>query len=103
MALLASEPWIAPARISNSTGVDKAAVSRSLRDLREAGLVEASAATPGRRRSVVALTAEGVALHDRLVVVAKEREGRLLEGFSAQERVQLLAFIERMQAALDRI
>lgn len=103
MALLAAEPWIAPVRISELTGLDKAAVSRSLRNLREIGLVEASETAPRRRRSVVALTAAGVALHDQLVVAAKDRERRLLEGFTAQDRAQLLAFVERMLTALDAL
>ncbi len=101
MALLAAESWIAPVRISEATGLDKAAVSRSLRDLRAAGLVEATAPTSGSRRSVVALTAAGVALHDQLVVVARERERRLLNGFTGQERAQLLVYVERMLTALD--
>jgi DNA-binding MarR family transcriptional regulator len=101
MAVLASEPWIAPVRIAEATGLDKAAVSRSLRDLRQAGIVEASATAPGKRRSVVALTVAGVALHDQMVVLAKQRERGLLGDFTAPERAQLLAYIARMLSAID--
>ena len=103
MALLAAEPWIAPVRIAESTGLDKAAVSRSLRDLREAGLVEASGEAPARRRSVLALTPEGLKLHDELAAAARERERRLLEGFSAPERAHLQDYIGRMLRTIDEL
>jgi DNA-binding MarR family transcriptional regulator len=103
LALLGAEPWLAPVRISEMTGLDKAAVSRTLRSLREAGLVEANGEAPVRRRSVFALTAAGLALHDRLVEAAMARERRLLQGFSAEERAQFQDFVERMLKALDEL
>jgi len=103
MALIAAEPWIAPVRIAESTGLDKAAVSRSLRDLREAGLVEASGEAPSRRRSVLALTPEGLRLHDLLAEAARVRERRLLEGFSGPERAALQDYVARMLRAVDEL
>jgi len=103
MALIAGEPWIAPVRIAESTGLDKAAVSRSLRDLREAGLVEASGEAPSRRRNVLALTPEGLRLHDELAAAARERERRLLEGFSVPERAVLQDYVARMLRAIDTL
>src|SRR5271165_6660914 len=93
VALLAAEPWIAPVRIRESTGLDKAAVSRSLRDLAKAGLVEVRGGKPNRRRLPVALTSKGLAVHDRIVGVALARQELLLKGFSADERAQLRDFI----------
>lgn len=101
MALLAAEPWIAPVRIAESTGLDKAAVSRSLRDLREAGLVEANG--EARRRAALALTPEGLRLHDGLAEAARERERRLLEGFSGPERAHLQDYIGRMLRAIEEL
>ncbi len=103
IALLAGEPWIAPVRICEATGLDKAAVSRSLRDLAKAGLVEVRAGEPNRRRLPVALTAKGLAAHDRIVIVALERQERLLKGFSSDERAQLRAFIARMRREVETI
>lgn len=97
VALLAAEPWIAPGRISEAIGLDKAAVSRSLRDLLKAGLVEAEPGEPNRRRVPVALTAKGLAVHDRAIGYASEREERLLKTFSPEERAQLRDFIARMR------
>jgi len=103
MALLAAEPWIAAVRIAEATGLDKAAVSRSLQVLRAAVLVEASGEAPPRRRRVFALTAAGLALHDSLVEAAHARERRLLRDFSAEERAQLQDFVERMLKAVDEL
>jgi DNA-binding MarR family transcriptional regulator len=103
VALLAGEPWIAPVQICEATGLDKAAVSRSLRDLAKAGLIEVRSEEPHRRRLPVALTAKGLAVHDRVVDVALMREERLLKGFSAEERTQLRDFIARMQQEADAI
>ena len=103
MALLAAEPWLAPVRIAESTGLDKAAVSRSLQSLRMAGLVEASPGETPRRRSAMALTSAGLELHDRLVELALERERRLLAGFTDEERALLHGFVERMLGAVERL
>ena len=101
LALLAGEPWIAPVRICEATGLDKAAVSRSLRDLVNAGLIEVQKSPPNRRRLPVALTAKGLAVHDRIVSVALLRQEQLLRGFSPEEREQLRDFIRRMRVEAD--
>lgn len=101
LALLAGEPWIAPVRICEATGLDKAAVSRSLRDLVNAGLIEVQKSPPNRRRLPVALTAKGLAVHDRIVSVALLRQEQLLRSFSPEEREQLRDFIRRMRVEAD--
>jgi DNA-binding MarR family transcriptional regulator len=98
MALVAAEPWISAARICAATGLDKAAVSRSVHDLAKTGLIEVRPDNADQRRQVIALTRKGVALHDRIVKLAIAREQKLLEGFSASERKTLLAFLIRLQA-----
>lgn len=103
IALLAGEPWIAPVKICEATGLDKAAVSRSLRHLVGAGLVELRGGETSRRRLPLALTAKGLAVHDEIVEVARRREARLLEGFSPEERAQLLDFIARMRRAAEAL
>lgn len=100
IALLASEPWLPPVKICDATGLDKAAVSRSLRDLAEAGLIETMGDGVAQRRLPVVLTGRGLAIHDEIVVHARERERTLLKGFTAAEREQLRDFIARMQREL---
>ena len=101
MAMLASEPWISAVRICSATGLDKAAVSRSVRALQSTGLIDIQPDPTDQRRQSVALTRKGVALHDRIVKLAIEREERLLQGFSAGERKRLLEFLVRLQARVQ--
>jgi DNA-binding MarR family transcriptional regulator len=100
LAALGAEPWIAPARIAEASGLDKAAVSRALGALRAAGWVESDGG-PALRGGALALTPAGLALHDRLVEAAAERQRRLLAGFSAEERAQFASYIARMTATAE--
>lgn len=101
IALLAYEPWIAPVRIAEATGLDKGAVSRSLRDLAAAGIVEIAGGKANQRRLPVALTAKGLSLHDKIVKIALARQERLLAGFSERERATLRGFLARMRTQVE--
>lgn len=84
--------------VCQRSGLDKAAVSRSLKLLEDAGMVETDKEGGDARGRSMRLTEKGDELHDRLIVVALEREARLLTGFSDQERALLLSFIARLHA-----
>ena len=96
MALLATEPWISAGRICDVIGLDKAAVSRSVRGMQAAGIVDLQRG--GDPRQSIALTRKGLALHDRIVKISLARERQLLKGFSAAERKLLINFLSRMHA-----
>jgi DNA-binding MarR family transcriptional regulator len=100
---LAIEPGIPAQRICEVIILDKGAVSRSVATLVAAGHV--AERTDGRdaRRQLLELTASGYALHDRLIAVAIAREQLMLEGFTAQERGQLVDFLRRLQARLPEL
>lgn len=95
MALLATEPWITAGRVCDVIGLDKAAVSRSVREMKKIGIVEAD---EDQYRQLIALTRKGLALHDRIVKLSLEREQQLLKSFSAAERKTLINFLSRMHA-----
>jgi len=101
MALLAAEPWINAGRICVSTGLDKAAVSRSVRELEHMGLIEVRPDQSDQRRQIIALTRKGLSLHDRIVKLAIAREKKLLEVLSANERKMLLEILVRLQAQVQ--
>jgi DNA-binding MarR family transcriptional regulator len=103
MALLAIEPWIPAGRISEVIGLDKAAISRSVRDMVTQGLVETQVQENDQRRQFIALTREGVAIHDRIVDIALERERALLAEFSDEERHTLVSLLAIMHARLSII
>ncbi len=97
MALLASEPWIRATRVCQATGLDKAAVSRSVRDMQEMGLVEVHLDPADQRRQCIALTRKGLSHHDKIVELARQREAHLLQDFTDAERQTLLDFLARME------
>ncbi len=102
IALLAAEPWIVASRICNSTGLDKAAVSRCVRTLKRMGLIDIAPDRDDQRKQLIALTGKGVALHDRIVELAVAREQALLEGLTARERKTLLRLLMHLQKQLRK-
>lgn len=103
MALLAAEPWVAASHICNSTGLDKAAVSRCVRSLQGLGLIDIALDRQDQRKQFIALTPKGVALHDRIVELALAREQALLEGLSESERKTLLRLLIHLQKRLRAV
>lgn len=100
LSQLAIEPGITGNRICQVIGLDKAAVSRSLRLLERKGLVSAAADPRDTRRRSISLTPAGYELHDRIIVVALERERRLLEVLTATETETLRSLLRRLQGRL---
>ena len=100
MALLAREAWVTPKRVSDSTGLDKGAVSRSIHSMHAAGIVEVRPDQYDRRSQILALTAKGLRLHDRMVKLARKREQILLGGFSEKERSLLVQFLTRLESRI---
>jgi len=97
LALLAVEDKITANRICQVIGLDKSAVSRSLQTLEKAGHICGEVDSQDARRYAVSLTAEGKALHDRVLKVALERERRLLSDFTRTEIDTLVNLLGRMQ------
>lgn len=103
MALLAIEPWMVSGRITEVYGFDKAAVSRSITTLQSRGLVEIRFQRNNNRRQYIALTAEGLELHDRIVGIALARERQLVSDLDAAERQTLINLLKRMSAQIPRL
>ena len=103
MALLAVEPWITAGRICEVIGLDKAGVSRSVYFLTQKGLVETRYRDNNNRRQFVALTRAGIALHDRIALVARARAEQLLAGFSDEERATAVRLLTRMHENLPLV
>jgi DNA-binding MarR family transcriptional regulator len=99
---LGAEPGRSAARIAEISGVDKSVVSRAVTELERQGLISAQAEPPGRQ-TALRLTPAGQALHDRGVLRADERELRLLDGFSLEDRDRLVDFLKRLTGNLERL
>jgi len=103
MSLLAIEPWIQASRVDEVVGMDKGAVSRSLRGLEKSGLVMTRRNVVDPRRREMALTPAGREMHDKIARIALARESVLLSGFSEEERDVLLGFMVRMRRNLSEL
>jgi DNA-binding MarR family transcriptional regulator len=101
LAQLGAEPWSTGAQLSQTIGLDKASISRSLRLLEYRGLIQTRSG--GGRRQEAALTGEGWAVHGRILEVARAREDSLLEGFAPGEVDTLVELLQRLLANLPRV
>jgi DNA-binding MarR family transcriptional regulator len=103
MSLLAIETDIPAQRICQVIGFDKALVSRTVRLLEEQKYVTVTADDHDNRRTVIALTAAGLAVHDQVINAAFARERLLLQDFSEAEVATLLTFLHRMHRSIDAV
>lgn len=95
LVLLTREPGASVGQAARVTGIDKAAVSRSLQRLQTAGLATSEALGDDERRKSWQLTDAGHALHAKLLPRALERQRDLLEGFSQREVQEFTAYLQR--------
>jgi DNA-binding MarR family transcriptional regulator len=96
---LGRRPQITAARLAEVIGVDPAAVSRALRELKTRKLVEEA---KGPVRSL-ALTADGQTLRTQVETISDERETRMLNGFTDAEADKMFQYLERMLAQMDEV
>jgi DNA-binding MarR family transcriptional regulator len=100
LAQLAIAPDISASRLCAVIGLDKGAASRGMQRLGTLGLV--TFADDGRVRRA-RLTPAGRRLHERMLVVALERERRLLAPLDEGERTTLQALLARLEAQLPEV
>jgi DNA-binding MarR family transcriptional regulator len=95
MNLLDGTEGITVNEIARRAHVDKAWVSRSLRELQKSGLLTRRSPREDSRLSVVALSARGRALLEQVRPMAAAREARLLAGI---DRAGFKADLDRLMA-----
>jgi DNA-binding MarR family transcriptional regulator len=98
MWVLAIEPRITARRASQIMGLDKAAASRAVAALERRGLVRAALDPRDSRQRLIELSEEGLKLHGRIMLVARERERRMLLPFTKEEVRVLIGLLRRMHA-----
>lgn len=103
LSMLAVENGITANRICQVIGLDKSAVSRSLQALEASGYVGSRVDPGDARRNTVSLTEAGRALHDRVLLVALERERRLLSGLSSEEVDTLIELLGRLHGQVTHV
>jgi DNA-binding MarR family transcriptional regulator len=97
---LAAVPGASASRLCAEIGLDKGAASRGLQRLAALGLIGLD--EDGRVRRA-RLTPSGRRLHDRMLVVALERERRLLAPLGPAERETLRGLLARLEAQLPEV
>lgn len=98
MVMLALEPGVTAKRISEVVGVDKAAISRSIKILAAAGLIEPTPDTAGRRSQDYRLSPAGQEFHDRLQSKMAGLERCLVARLGAEELDVLVDLLQRLLA-----
>ncbi|WP_028295139.1 MarR family winged helix-turn-helix transcriptional regulator [Oceanobacter kriegii] len=96
LALLKVEPCISPNRMCQVIGLDKAAVSRSIKQMQQQQLVTVLEDPTDARKSLVELTDRGQALHDQVFEVAIKREQLLLEELAVEDREALIRILNHL-------
>lgn len=103
LVMLAREPGSSVSHASRTIGIDKAAVSRSLKRLEKTGLVRSHTAGPDDRRRDWSLTGKGTRLHAKVLDLALDRQKKLLAGFSRDEVQAFTAYLARFLDNLDAL
>ena len=103
MTQLALEPGIPASRICQVIGFNKGPVSRTLAVMQKRGLVTIRTDPSDGRTHSISLTAKGRTIHDKVIVVALEREKRLLSCLKADEREVLIDLLRRLHNNLGAV
>jgi DNA-binding MarR family transcriptional regulator len=92
LAVLANHPDLSAAEVAERTAMDKVAVSRAVNALLGRRRIERRFSDNDRRRSMLRMSAEGRAVYERVVPVARGYEQNLMASLDPADR-----------AAFDRI
>lgn len=103
VASLGRRPPMSVARLAEAVGQDKGQISRALAGLVSRKLIAKSANPKDSREVLVSLTPAGLAAHDAIVLGAQDRNRQLLEQLNPGEFETLLAQIDRLTAAAEKM
>jgi DNA-binding MarR family transcriptional regulator len=99
MAILGEETNISAVEVAERSAMDKVAVSRAVKVLLEAGYIERHFSREDKRRSVLALSKQGLEVYEKVVPLALSYERALLDGLSNQEQ----GFLDKILNKLNDI
>jgi DNA-binding MarR family transcriptional regulator len=103
VASLGRRPPMSVARLAEAVGQDKGQISRALAGLVSRKLIAKAANPKDSREVLVSLTPAGLAAHDAIVQGAQDRNRQLREQLSAGEFETLMAQIDRLTAAAEKM
>ena len=100
LTMLAVEPNINAQRIIELIGLDKAGVSRTIKQLHEKALLTVTPDPQDLRSNTLQLTASGQALYDEVLIAAQEREQKLLAEFNHMESENLIYLLNKLHTGV---
>ena len=103
MAVLGRFGPLSANQVCRRTAMDKVRVSRAVARLVARNLVARRPDPHDRRRAVLRLAAQGRAIHDRIVPLARAREARLLDALSPDERTTLDRLLAKLQTRAEEL
>lgn len=98
LAVISQKDRMAARDVVAMTPLDKMAVSRAVVALEEKGLVRRSEHPEDRRVALLALSAEGRAVFNRIARLALDFEKQLVDELSPEERRRLRESLSRLEA-----
>lgn len=96
IAVLGRYPGLSANAVAERTAMDKVAVSRAVARLLARGLLQREVHGGDRRRSVLALSAEGLRIHGLVAPLALDCERELLSPLDPAERETLARLLARI-------
>jgi DNA-binding MarR family transcriptional regulator len=100
LSMLALNPTVPASHLSALSGINKSVISRTLKLLVERGYVNLRPDAADRRKELLSLTHEGLALHNEMIVTVLEHERLLFKGFSESDQ---LAMVTQLRQMLDNV
>jgi len=98
MAVLGnSEEPLSAGEIVKRSSIDKVKVSRAIAGLTRAGYLERRVDDEDRRKVALQLTRSGTYVFEELVEKVRALEDQLLDGFSDEEKAQLMSMMARVR------
>lgn len=103
IAVLGRFSGLSANEVAERTAMDKVAVSRAVARLLERGLIARDTHGDDRRRSVLALSDDGLDVHAQIAPLALDIEQRLLDGLDEGERDTLQRLLDKLGSGLTRL
>ena len=103
LVLLAIDEKISAQYISNTIGLDKAAVSRCFKYLHKEELITFSSSDKDGRLRLATITPKGLDLHNKIIELAKVRQEAFLSPLTKKERETLNKLLWRLHDNLPNV
>ena len=103
MAVLGMTPGLSANQVCEKTAMDKVQVSRAVRRLLAAQLIDRSIDPADQRRSVLRLSAQGTVIYDQVAPLARASEEQLVEVLTERELRSLDALLSKLQDRADEL